>query len=438
MKFFTVSLATTRYLHFLLPLVLLGAAFGQHIEAFPFNGSNGEHPIGALTVDSAGNFYGATLAGGIVYGCLSSAGCGVIFEITPPAEPGGKWVGTTLHKFTGPPDGFAPNGNLVVDAAGNVYGTTSEGGTGCNEGGCGTVFELSPPAEPGGDWSETVLLNFGPSATGGAPMAGLIADGFGNLYGTASVGGTYGFGAVFELSPPTSLGGSWTETVLYNFGTASEDGTLPEAPLISDSYGNLYGTTLAGGGGSETGTVFELSPAAPPPLSSGTWSETKLHAFGNFAKDGQEPRAGLVLTPGGLLLGTTAEGGKYGDGVVFVLFPPSTLFGSWAYTVGYDFGATPGDGIAPYAGLTLQAGENPVLYGTTTAGGASGDGTVYQLTPPSSPGDPLNESVIYSFTESYGDGGYPAGNLILQGPALYGTSESGGYSFAGTAFRLSH
>ncbi len=206
-------------------------------------------------------------------------------------------VETVVHNFgQGDFDGVESFAGLVQDAAGNLYGTTNQGGIQTQ----GTVFELSPRV--GGGWSETVLHSFGNGTAGKYPYAGLIFDSAGDLYGTTANGGIHvggscylGCGAVFELSPRE--GGGWTETVLHSFGSGT-DGARPEAGLIFDSAGNLYGTTTAGGI-HHAGTVFELSPRQ-----GGGYTETVLHSFGN-GTDGQYPYAGLLFDAAGNLYGTT-------------------------------------------------------------------------------------------------------------------------------------
>jgi uncharacterized repeat protein (TIGR03803 family) len=217
-------------------------------------GANGEGaaPDASLIADQSGNLYGTISAGG-------TNGGGTVFELSPPAGPQTQWRETVLWNFGASGEGAAPNASLIADQSGNLYGTTFSGGTNKNTSplGGGTVFELSPPAGPQTQWRETVLWNFGASGDGAAPNASLIADQSGNLYGTTFHGGTNGGGTVFELSPPAGPQTQWRETVLWNFG-ASGDGAAPDASLIADQSGNLYGTTFHGGtnGG---GTVFELA-----------------------------------------------------------------------------------------------------------------------------------------------------------------------------------
>jgi uncharacterized repeat protein (TIGR03803 family) len=184
-----------------------------------FNGiTDGAGSQGGLVVDSAGNLYGTTIVGG--------SGYGTVFEVSPPSA-GGAWTESVLHSFTNSPDGFYPTGPLVLDKAGNLYGATLYGGSNY-----GMVFQLSPPSAPGGAWTETVLYRFLSTPDGQNPNGGLVIDAAGNLYGTTANGGACGRGSVFELSPPASSGGPWTEKVIYSFrytcnGKTSNDGATP-------------------------------------------------------------------------------------------------------------------------------------------------------------------------------------------------------------------
>jgi len=414
--------------------MLAATAFAQHEQAFPFSGANGAMPIGELVADGAGNLYGTTFQGG---SCDLLQGCGVVFEFTPPQTPGGQWMEATIYTFKGAPDGSGPNGGLVIDKANNLYGTTQLGG---NQG-AGTAFALSPLSQPGGAWTETIIHSFDDSPTDGqSPLAGLVSDAAGNLYGTtvSSGSGTPQLGTAFELSPPSQPGGTWSETILYNFGAYQGDATGPGAPLIFDSAGNAYGTTAAGGAiPPGRGTVFELSP---PSQAGGAWTETILHSF-SAPNDGFAVSTGLTITPSGALLGTAPEGGGLNNrGVVFALAPPSSPGGTWNYALIHTFGAQP-DGSTPQSRLTLLPGKNPVLYGTTQRGGALGDGTVYQLTPPA-PGGTWTETPIYNFSGG-SDGASPQAGVIVHDYALYGTTTEGGNTQncslgCGTAYRLSH
>jgi uncharacterized repeat protein (TIGR03803 family) len=302
---------------------------------------------------------------------------------------------TTLHSFgSSSTDGIYPYAGLI-DESGNLYGTTVYGGAY----GYGTVFKLTPKG------IETVLHSFGSSATDGQePFAGLIADAYGNLYGTTEEGGANGYGTVFKVTP------SGTETVLYSFGSSATDGKEPYADLI-DWSGNLYGTTV-GGGAHGYGTAFKLTPKG---------IETVLYSFGSSATDGRNPFAGLIADKSGNLYGTTFGGGANNAGTVFKL----TLKG--IETVLYSFGSSATDGQEPYAGLIDESGN---LYGTTEVGGAYGDGTVFKLTPKGI------ETVLHSFGSSATDGRYPPAGLVDESGNLYGTTFNGGANAAGTVFKV--
>ena len=257
-----------------------------------FNAKDGFVSYAALIFDAFGNLYGTTAGGG-------AYGDGTVFELTP--KGGGGWTETVLHSFNDK-DGSAPYAGLIFDGAGNLYGTTLMGGHYVD----GTVFKLTPKG--GGGWTETVLHSFNDNGKDGfAPLAGLIFDEAGNLYGTTYGGGTYGYGTVFELTP--KAGGAWTETVLHSCNDNGKDGYESYASLILDAPGNLYGTTSVGGAYGY-GTVFELAPKA-----GGGWTETVLLSFND--KDGFSVLASLIFDASGNLYGTTYAGGAYGYGTVF-------------------------------------------------------------------------------------------------------------------------
>jgi uncharacterized repeat protein (TIGR03803 family) len=214
---------------------------------YTFTGlDDGGLPAGGLVFDAAGNLYGATN----FYGSFNA---GTIFELSPSS--GGAWTLTTLHEFTGDPDGAYPIGNLIFDAAGNLYGTTYEGGTGGGLG-PGTIFELSPGSS---GWTEAILYNFTDQSDGGFPLDGVIMDASGNLYGTTSSSEPihHNYGVAYELSPGS--GGTWTQTVLHHFANGTTDGQYPYGGLVFDKTGALYGTTNFGGT-SDDGTVFKIVP----------------------------------------------------------------------------------------------------------------------------------------------------------------------------------
>ncbi len=414
---------------------LVGSASAQNVAfIYSFQGPpDGEYPDGGVIADAAGNLYGTTPQGG-TNNCYGGAFfSGIVYELTPPVPPGSPWTETILHTCDFSGDGLAPTGELIFDKAGNLYGTTGAGGTSTNcTYGCGTVFELSPPSEPGGEWTETILYNFD---SGVAPNGGLIFDKAGNLYGTTfsggtgncTMGGNVGCGIVFELSPPSMPGGTWTFTLLYSF-LGGDDGAFPTDPVIFDSAGNLYGTTQYGGGNLDTGTVFELTPSP-----GGTWSEVVLHSFGSVENDGLSPNSPLLLVVGGQLLGTTPAGGRGGSGTAFSLRPPTSPGGSWNYTILHHFGFGT-DGRGPATGLALGSGG--VVYGTTTRGGTGMSGTIFKLVPfEAATASTMNESVLYNFTLVAGGLGPEGGSLLLSYGALYGTTYYRGKFSRGAVFR---
>jgi uncharacterized repeat protein (TIGR03803 family) len=336
------------------------------IHAFT-SGWDGADPGAGLVADRSGNFYGTTQSGG-GGGCTS--GCGVVFKLTPPGA-GGKWKETVLHLFRVSRGGFDPVAKLAFDTAGNLYGTTTEGG-GYN---IGTAFKMWPLK--GGAWKERILRSF-TQRDGGYTEVGLIPDDSGNLYGTTPYGGAYGYGTVFELKRSSS--GKWDEIVLHSFQQDDET----RGGLIFDPKGNLYGTTFHGGGngcfgGSGCGTVFELTPN-----DHGKWTESTLYIFAG-GTDGAGPSA-LIFDSKGNLYGTTQYGGgggcyeNYGCGTVFKLTQNSR--GGWTETLSYALNNIAGN--SPGAGVILDSSGN--LYGTTEYGGSGtrcseGCGIVFEITP---------------------------------------------------------
>lgn len=319
---------------------------------------------------------------------------------------------SVLYSFQSGADGINPSTGLIADSAGNLFGTTTDGGSGPCDGGCGVVFELKP--SHGGGWTETVIYNFQGGADGVAPYAGLIFDQVGNLYGTTLTGGKYHDGTVFQLTPS---GGGWTETVLHTF--THKDGAYPTASLIFDQAGNLYGTTLFGGR-SLGGTVFQLT------LSGGVWTETVLHNF-TGRKDGIDPAASLILDQKGALYGTTMAGN------VFKLTPPAPGHTKWTLKSLYNLGS--GQDGGPLSAGTLLAGDNGVLYGTQEFGnGPANAGAVFQLAPGKH--GTWNATTIYRFAGG-GDGLYPYAGVIADAAGnLYGTTAGDGQTCFGTVYKL--
>jgi uncharacterized repeat protein (TIGR03803 family) len=336
---------------------------------------------------------------------------------------------TVMHAFTGGKDGAFLDSNLVADAAGNFYGTTQIGGAY----GWGTVFELSPNQE--GKWRFSLLYTFTGAADGGNPLGSLVFDAAGNAYATASSGGANGFGVVFELSPPPHAHGEpWSEKVLYSFQGGS-DGAIPFGNVVFDAAGNLYGTTSIGGHShigclAGCGTIYELSPTG-----NGSWNEKVLHRLIDAFGQGAEPRAGLVMDAAGNLYGTTYEGGNnsvcggLGCGSVFELTPPASGKKHWGFKNLIDFNGI--DGALIRGGLTLSSGG--ALYGTTLYGGADNRGIVFSFTQESGH---WKFQTVYSFNGLY-DGLQPSGNLALDNAGnVYGATYEGGANDWGSLFQL--
>jgi uncharacterized repeat protein (TIGR03803 family) len=387
-------------------------------------GSDGDAPGGDLIFDQAGNLDGTTSGGGTSTGCYEGSPCGTVFQLTPS---NGKWSEKVLYSFNGT-DGQAPEGKLFLDQSGDLYGTTYYGGAA----GLGTAFKLTPGS--GGSWNESVLWSFTGGADGETPQYGVVAGAAGRLYGVNTPYSGPGNGIVFELT--SNAEGAWSETTLTNFPDA--DGALPQASVVSDAEGNLYGVTSQGGTHGY-GTVFELTHSA-----SG-WKESILYNFTSGTGAGpylySNPST-LILDAAGNLYGETAYGGAAGFGTVFELYPSSG--GKWTEKDLFTF-TGPNTGTRPIGGLVFDAAGN--LYGTTEMGGshmtacASGCGTVFKLTP--AQGHPWTETVLYSFAGG-SDGAQPAASLIFdQAGNLYGTTSTGGYyaencgDGCGTVFKLS-
>ncbi len=312
-------------------------------------GSDGAYPEASLVMDAAGNLYGTTTAGG-------ASNAGTVFEVTAQGEE------SVLYSFTGDPDGAVPESDLVMDSAGNLYGTTTAGGSSGN----GTVFELSVPKTKGGNWTETVLYSFGQGTDGAIPVAGVTFDTKGKLYGTTSAGGLYGYGTVFRLGPSKS---GWKESILYNFQEES-DGGVPYAGVIFDSKGRLYGAATDGGSGGENGggTIFTMEP------SSSGWKFTVIYQLAGWGPSGSWRN--LLLDANGSIYATTHCDGVDGSGTVFRLKPSGD--GTWTFDLLYSFtGGT--DGLFSIGNLVLD--KQGDLFGTTQLGGEYSGGVIYKVKP---------------------------------------------------------
>jgi uncharacterized repeat protein (TIGR03803 family) len=356
--------------------------------------TDGGYPVAGVIQDAAGNLYGTT-----------AANAGTVFKLD---STGRQTVLYTFCSASGCTDGNSPQAGLIRDSAGDLYGTTFYGGAN----NFGVVFKVDNTGH------ETVLYSFcsvSGCTDGANPAAGVIQDAAGNLYGTTKTGGANDFGTVFKLD---STG---HETVLYSFGSRGGDGGYPEAGLIQDGAGNLYGTTNRGGYG--FGTVFKVDTSG---------HETVLYSFCSAAcTDGAYPAAGVIQDAAGNLDGTTSSGGGGGGGGVGTVFK---LDSTGHETVLYSFcsSANCTDGANPFAGVIQDAAGN--LYGTTSNGGANNRGVVFKVD------NTGNETVLYSFCSVSGctDGRNPLAGVIQDAAGdLYGTTEYGGVNFnSGTVFKL--
>lgn len=337
---------------------------------YGFNGGpyDGLHPLARVVFGPDGSLYGTASEGGP--GQFCGVGCGMVFQLRPPLtvcrSVSCPWTESVLYFFAGVPDGGFPSGELVFDQAGNLYGTTDIGG---NFG--GILYELT---RSGSAWTENIIHEFSGS-DGYFPFGGLISDNAGNLYGAAQEGGLFGQGAIFQFTRSES---GWTQSLPYIFHGGT-DGRSPNASLIFDHAGNLYGTSSDGASGGG-GTVFELSPAG-----GGGWTYSLLYSFigsrtlscpnpGNQS-GGPGPWAPLIMDGAGNLYGTTLCDGAHQFGNIFKLTPTG---GGWSYTSLHDF--TGGeDGAYPLSSVTMDASNN--LYGTASGGGSQGHGVVWEITP---------------------------------------------------------
>jgi uncharacterized repeat protein (TIGR03803 family) len=395
---------------FLLIIAATPSAQAQFTVLHEFtNGPDGGEPAAGLSMDRAGNFYGTASTGGNTSGICSylpnPIGCGTVFKLSRKAS---GWVFTILYTFSGP-DGAHPQARVIIGPDGTLYGTTYGGGSGdCNGYGCGTVFNLRPPASACKSalcpWTETVLYSFQGFTDGVEPtFAELVFDAAGNLYGTTPHGGQGDNGTVYKLTPSN---GGWTETVLYRF-QGGDDGARPYAGVVFDHAGNLWGTTALGGT-YNNGTIYQLVP------SGGGWTESVVYKFHGLS-DGANPYAGLILGQYDNFYGAT-----YGyNGTTPKVYELSPYNGGWMFTTLYSFGADQGI----IGKLAMDAAGN--LYGTNYYDVPE----VFRLSP---------SNGGWTLTGSWsGVGEAPSGNVIFDSSGnLYTTASNGGGGEVGLVFEI--
>jgi uncharacterized repeat protein (TIGR03803 family) len=391
-------------------ILVAGAALaGTAKVVYSFAGEeDGEYPSTDLVVDGAGNLYGTTVQGG-------DFGGGTVFQLS---RSGNTWVHTVLYSFTGGADGGQPYGGVTLDAQGNLYGAAVIGGTGgvCVEDGCGVAYKLT---NNGGTWTQTVIHDFTGGDDGYGPGAGVTLNKNGNLYGMTPTGGAYGLGTIYELRVDGQ--GNWKERVIHAFTGGADGGAASAGRLLPDANGNLYGVATVGGAHG-AGTAFKLThgPGA-------TWTFRTLYAF-NGSPDAGFPYGALVPDNAGNLYGTTYYDGANDLGTVYRL---SFRNGAWHERVLYSFqGGT--DGASPISNVVFdQAGD---LYGTTSEGGAPGCGcgTIFKLS--RGPDGIWGESVAYAFTGTP-DGAFPYNGMVARPDgAFYGTTVHGGDDDEGSVY----
>ncbi len=357
-------------------MTLTAGVWGEKAIHFFSGGVDGADPSSSVLFDADGNLYGTTTFGGKSAACPTSGCSGVVFELSPTVS--GPWKFTALHTFIGGADGASPIG-IVFDAAGNIFGMTQTGGSTAgvcaNDSGCGTVFKLSPKS--GGGWQYSLIHTF--SATDGLlPQGNLLVDSSGNLYGSTTFGGNAnycksdnfgGCGVVFRLAP--TVKGGYGIALLHRFINGA-DGSLPSTPLVFDGAGNLYGATGNGGASNPYGTVFELSPTV-----GGAWTFAALYSP-TGGTDGESTNGGLAIDSAGNLYGSSIFGGnpECNCGTVFKLAPGA---GGWTVDLLHDFGGGFSDGFYPAGNLVVNSSGD--LYGVTFQGGAYEGGTLYEIAP---------------------------------------------------------
>jgi uncharacterized repeat protein (TIGR03803 family) len=404
---------------FAVALAFAASAWAAGTETLIYNFNNysgdGYYPYSSLVADKAGNLYGTTYEGG-------ASNVGSVFELK---LSGGVWTETLLYSFAGgaTDGGYPAYSPLVFDSAGHLYGTTEYGGSSCN---CGTVFELT---KSGSTWKETILHAFLGSAQkdGYTPQAGLSFDTAGNLYGTTYQGGAFNVGTVFQLQPTKT---TWKYRVIHSFNTQNGGAGYPLGGITPGANGYYYGTTYYGGNAYNAGTIYRLFKAR------NVWVGQNVFYFLEGG-DGIYPDSSLTMDAKGNMYGTTRYGGSGeacvgGCGTVYKMTAGPK--NKYTQSVIYSFQGGVKDGIQPYigSGVTLDAKGN--LYGTTYQGGsAQNAGTVYEL---KVSGSSYKEGLLWSFDTVSGDGYYPRAGVILVNGNVFGTTSSGGSHGTGTVFEI--
>jgi hypothetical protein len=392
------------------------ATAGTEKVLYSFHGpGDGSLPTSNLLLDNAGNLYGTTSAGGSA-SCMNQYGIfGCGTVFELSPSPSGVWIETVLYSFQGGADGLGP-GNIVFDNAGNIYGTTWGGGIETCYSGCGTVFKLSRKQ---GRWTESILYRFQGGADGYAPI-GVILDSSGVIYGVTYHGGDTScsytkFGCGVLFKLSESSSGTWTETVLHTFGVTAGDGLNPNGGLVFDRQGNLYGSTQTGG------TAPVASGTIFEFMPGSSWSESILYSFDGGSPGGSVPMGGVIFGRGGRLYGSTYNGGIYGWGT---FYEAKSGTNGWSESAIQPLGGYTDSGLTPVGQLATDASGN--LYGTTESGGIgrASSGTVYKMTPTAQGG--WTGTIIYAFS-GRADGGVPQASVVVDGAGnVFGSTEVGG------------
>ncbi len=367
-------------------------------------GTDGEYTDTELVMDSAGNLYGSSVQGG-------TFGGGTVFQVTPAG------VHTVLYNFTGGADGGEPYKGVTLDAQGNLYGTAVTGGGGSCEGGCGVIFKLT---NNGGSWTQSVIHAFTGAGDGSGPGSPVSFDTRGNLYGTTPTGGANNMGTVYRMTPDGS--GGWKFRVIHTFTGGADGGGGSAGRLLIDAAGNLYGVCTVGGVNG-FGTVFKISS------SQGAWSLTTLYAFQD-SPDGALPYGSVVFDKLGNLYGTTYYAGVNDLGTVYKLTHSN---GAWTESVLYSFkGGT--DGASPISSLVADSAGN--FYGTTSDGGASNCscGVIFKMSRGST--GKWTESVVYRFPGKPSPGFAYNGMIRDAAGNLYGATVHGGTTNDGAIYKF--